>query len=405
MTRYHVAPARGWLNDPNGLVHWGGRWHVFFQHNPDEARHGNIAWGHVSSSDLVTWLEHPVAFSPQPDGPDRGGCWSGVCVQDAGRVAAGYTGVVTGPVDSTVCLRYATDEALDTWSDPLVVGSVPEGVGVREMRDPFVFTWAGRRWALLGAWLEDGPGLLLWSCDDLEAWTFEGVWLRSSDPVLQQLAKADVWECPQLVQVDGSWALLVSLWKAGTLDRVVYALGSLEDDGGRPRLRARSGGFLDAGTVCYAVQVLADAPGTGPLYFGWAQEAELLESLAPEAVAGCLTLPRRLRLEGDRLVSEVDPAVLALVGEELTVADDGRLPAAAYLRVGGVLDLTGAGASIRVDPGSQVWLDDDVVEVYPVSGTPETYRDPGTTSWSMTPPTAATVYAIHPPNVQRSPLA
>jgi len=86
VTAYHVAPARGWLNDPNGLVHCAGRWHVFFQHNPDAARHGNIAWGHVSSTDLATWQEHPLAFRPQPAGPDRGGCWSGVSVVDGERV-------------------------------------------------------------------------------------------------------------------------------------------------------------------------------------------------------------------------------------------------------------------------------------------------------------------------------
>jgi beta-fructofuranosidase len=112
VTRYHVAPTRGWLNDPNGMIHRDGRWHVFFQHNPDEARHGNIAWGHVSSPDLVAWTEHPVAFRPQPGGPDGGGCWSGVAVVDGERVAVAYTGIEAGPVRSTVCLRYAVDDTL-----------------------------------------------------------------------------------------------------------------------------------------------------------------------------------------------------------------------------------------------------------------------------------------------------
>jgi beta-fructofuranosidase len=41
----HIRPARGWLNDPNGLCRIDGRYHVFFQYNPDAPVHGNIHSG------------------------------------------------------------------------------------------------------------------------------------------------------------------------------------------------------------------------------------------------------------------------------------------------------------------------------------------------------------------------
>ena len=34
--RSHVSQDKGWLNDPNGLIYYGGRYHVFFQTIPDK---------------------------------------------------------------------------------------------------------------------------------------------------------------------------------------------------------------------------------------------------------------------------------------------------------------------------------------------------------------------------------
>ncbi|WP_040159228.1 hypothetical protein [Nigerium massiliense] len=46
---FHIAPRAGWMNDPNGLCYFQGRYHVFFQHYPDKAEWGPMHWGHVSS--------------------------------------------------------------------------------------------------------------------------------------------------------------------------------------------------------------------------------------------------------------------------------------------------------------------------------------------------------------------
>ncbi|MFY9636875.1 MAG: glycoside hydrolase family 32 protein, partial [Cellulosimicrobium cellulans] len=90
---FHPRPAQGWINDPNGVSHINGRYHVFFQYNPESARHHKIAWGHVSSADLVRWEEHPVALHPQDGGPDEYGCWTGVVTDDGGVPTAAYSGV------------------------------------------------------------------------------------------------------------------------------------------------------------------------------------------------------------------------------------------------------------------------------------------------------------------------
>jgi beta-fructofuranosidase len=264
------------------------------------------------------------------------------------------------------------------------------------MRDPFVFTWSGRRWALLGAGLDDGPAVLLWSCDDLEAWRFERVWFTIKHPVVRTLAAADTWECPQLVEVDGSWVLLVSLWKAGILDRVVYAVGSLVEERGLPRFAPRTAGLVDEGTVLYAPQVLQDAPGGAPLMFGWIREAEVLGqalsliepdglTMQPgDSVVGCLSLPRRLALKDDHLISAVDPAVFALLGDEVDPGVQGLLPPQSMLRVASTpVTLAGADIKVELPAHTDVWVDGEVLEAYPAGGVPGTFRDPGTLSWHL----------------------
>lgn len=76
--QYHFTSRRGWLNDPNGLIHHDGTYHLFYQHNPLGVYWGNMSWGHAQSRDLIHWEERTPVLYPL----STGACFSGACFID-----------------------------------------------------------------------------------------------------------------------------------------------------------------------------------------------------------------------------------------------------------------------------------------------------------------------------------
>ena len=58
--QYHFSPKSGWMNDINGLVYQGGKYHMIYQWG-ERVRHG----GYATSTDLLHWKDEGVALIPQ----------------------------------------------------------------------------------------------------------------------------------------------------------------------------------------------------------------------------------------------------------------------------------------------------------------------------------------------------
>ncbi|SDS75182.1 glycoside hydrolase family 32 protein [Microlunatus soli] len=398
----HPRPGRGWVNDPNGLAHIDGRWHVFFQWNPRAAHSERIHWGHLSSPDLLTWTNHPAALQPRDGRPDSFGCWTGCVVDDGGTPTAVYSGVVDGSGHSEVLLARSDRQLVDWQQQDRSVLPMPDPDRFSDSRDPFVLHHGGHRWAVLGGGHRDGdPAVLVYRVDDLTDWQPAGTLVDTSDPIAASVAGCNIWECPNLVPVDGRWVLILSLMGSNETvsngvgastginaheNRVRYLVGDLEvTDDLQLRFRPQRGGLLDSGPAFYAPQAVV--AGDRTMLWGWSWE--LREQAAADAAgwAGSLTLPRELALRDGQLVSRPAAELSALIGPALGVADRLITDHAFLIRFAGPGSLAVDGEPVlELDGPAEVWVDGSVVEAYPVSGTPFTTRGYPQAGWTVTGP-------------------
>ena len=175
--QFHFSARRGWLNDPNGLVFFGGEYHLFFQHNPYGAEWGNMHWGHAVGPDLVHWEELGEALDP-----DRfGAMFSGSAVVDRDNTSGlGREGVppivliYTAAGQDVQCLASSTDRGR-TWAKFAGNPVVPRISGGN--RDPKV-CWhePTNRWVMALYVEHPGPThtIQFLSSPDLKGWKAEG---------------------------------------------------------------------------------------------------------------------------------------------------------------------------------------------------------------------------------------
>lgn len=324
----HLRPPRNWINDPNGLVHHDGHYHVFAQYNPHSARHADMHWTHFRSTDLLRWELLPIALTPTRGGQDDGGVWSGSAVDLGDEIRAFYSAYRSDRWYQPVISAVSHNGGLTfTKRDGLITSAAPEGTVM--FRDPYVWQ-DGPRWRMLvGAALADGRGAALqYVSDDLDRWTYQGVFLaRAPEPLPGGGNTEQGWECAQYVSfADGRGVVLVSAWDQGEGAQCVVAWPGRDCgeafDAGSPQL-------LDCGPDFYAPAVLA-APDGRWLLWAWSWEARdeervgALSAWTDEAGwAGMLTLPREVALGEDGTVRQQPVRELAQLRRAHRVQADG----------------------------------------------------------------------------------
>jgi beta-fructofuranosidase len=205
---YHFAAPAGWINDPNGLVHFRGEYHLFYQHHPYSAKWGPMHWGHAVSADLLRWRHLPIALAPTEPyefSGDACGCFSGSAVEHEGKLVLMYTG--DSPAHTpreTQCIATSDDGVVfSKHSGNPVIANFP-AEGSHDFRDPRIWRHGDEFYALVGTG-RDGIGkVVLYRSLDLANWEYLGVAAQSDG------SQGHMWECPDLGETHGQHVLTFS---------------------------------------------------------------------------------------------------------------------------------------------------------------------------------------------------
>jgi beta-fructofuranosidase len=344
---FHVRPPYGFVNDPNGPIIVNGVVHLYYQYRTDASGLGPVSWGHVTSTDLAHWTYHRPAMSPVPNGLDRDGCWSGTTVVDEnGRVRAFYSGLIAGKPYQSVLTAVSNDGGM-TFGDPRQVVADPgSDEGVRAFRDPFVWKDDGRwRMAVGVGEADEQAAIRSYSSTDLENWTPDPPFATLRRSVIGDIDTGSMWECPQIVSIEGTDIALVSTMADGRQFGEIIAVAAPTSADAELAISR-----YDVGGNLYAASVLRQSPH-GPIIWGWVTESRSGEWAEEDGWSGMLSLPRVASWRDGALRSSPAPGLTALRSRELAPREDA-----------GAARIDGAGAQLEVElalaPGSDdVWLE------------------------------------------------
>ena len=296
--RFHLAPPFGWMNDPNGFCRFRDEYHLFYQYNPYSSQEPGVAhWAHAKSSNLIHWIDLPVAMAP--DQPyDITGVFSGSAIIENDTMYLYYTGNVNipGEVVQRQALATSTDGVTVTKyeGNPII-----EGEGYQpNIRDPKVWKHGDVYYMILGNSLDNVGRVLLYSSNDLITWKEEKVLIESDGFLGHMLECPDFFELgeyyilkisPQGMQPEGDKYL--NLFQDG------YIVGTFDYDklSFEPITQFKE---FDAGHDFYATQTFLDE-NNRRVMVAW---FDMWDQVYPERndnFAGQMTIPRVLHLTED----------------------------------------------------------------------------------------------------------
>ncbi|MFM6841600.1 MAG: GH32 C-terminal domain-containing protein [Candidatus Planktophila sp.] len=295
---FHFTPEKNWINDPNGLLFYKGKYHLFYQHNPSGILWGNMSWGHSVSSDLQSWQHLPVAIPCT----ETTGIFSGSAVVDY-KNTSGFGAIDNPPLvaiytvhhndgsNQSQHIAYSIDEGT-TWTkyadNPVL------DLGMTDFRDPKV-SWneSTQSWLMTVAKPLEFK-IAFFSSPDLKSWTH----LSDFGPMA---ATGGCWECPDLFPLptpsgDTQWVLIVSLNPGGITggSGTQYFIGDWDGKIFIPSHTDTK--WIDYGRDNYAGVTFSNTPDNRKIFLAWMSNWDYAAKLDSQVWRGSMTSPRELQI-------------------------------------------------------------------------------------------------------------
>ena len=362
---HHLMSPVGWLNDPNGLCWYKGKYHVFFQYAPFDVEGGLKFWGHYTSEDMIDWKYEGTALYPDSS-YDCHGVYSGSALVDDGKLHLFFTGnvKVDGDYDyinegrETSTLHVESEDGIHFSNKEEVISfsEYPEEFTCH-IRDPKVWKENGKYFMVLGGRLKGDKGaVLVYESGDLKEWK-----------LLRTITTPEVfgymWECPDYFELDGEKILSVSpqgLTREEFRFQNIYQSGYfiLKEDGSVDVKDFRE---WDMGFDFYAPQTFTDVQGRRIL-IGWMgmpdADEEYVNKTIEEGWQHCLTVPRELKLKDGKIL-QYPVKELENLRKEKTVLNDENSAVELRVEVNEGFDLVLeeialTGSSFQISMGGQM---------------------------------------------------
>lgn len=305
--KYHVMPPVGWLNDPNGLCFFNGKYHLFFQYSPSEATGSLKYWGHYTGTDMIHWDYEGIAL--YPDMPyDCDGVYSGSALVEDDCVWLYYTGnvklsgdydyIYTGREGNTVLAVMRADGTIGDKTLVMDNKDYPADLSCH-VRDPKVWIEDGLYYMVLGARTKEDHGeVLLYVSEDRLHWTLKNIFTIPDFGYM--------WECPDMFVLDGQRFLSFSpqgIERDGLDFANIYQSGYCLLDGDFTGA-ASLGKFkeYDRGFDFYAPQTFLDRDGRRIL-IGWMgmPDCDYINPTVEKGWQHCMTVPRELTVKAGKI--------------------------------------------------------------------------------------------------------
>lgn len=330
----HFTPPQNWMNDPNGLIYYQGKYHIFYQHFPYTCEWGTMHWGHAVSDDLINFQHLPIALYPSKEF-DRNGCFSGSAIEYQGKMYLYYTSIRYAQENPEyVHVQYSDDDLIasqslvisddgyhfDNKKDKFKVIDVIDNIhlgDIRHTRDPKV--WIGKDgciYMIIGSKIPSEKG---YDGEVLFYQSFDGVHFTYKNRFIDS-SIGDMWECPDLFCLEENYYMVFSPENINQPPQPNSNAIIMPVDFDEETCTLQKKGeymYLDYGLDFYAPQTFIDKDGNRVM-LGWLR---MRKPAREENWCGMLTMPRVITEKEGHVYQHVHPNIEKRFVEETDVID------------------------------------------------------------------------------------